>query len=95
MELHEIKNLRQFKVTFCGPTNSLGARVKVTEPARFNGDKNVSVTLSYDYAIGDIAEQALDLLNGLGFKAVARCSDKDSYTILCDNWGLDYIELKA
>lgn len=95
MEIQNIKNLRQFKVTFSGPTNSRGAMVKITEPARYNDAKNVSVSLSYDYAIGDIAQQALDHLNGLGLKAVARCSDKNSYTILCDNWGLDFIPLEA
>ena len=95
MEIHEIKNLRQFKVTFKAPTNHRGAGVKITETARYEGDKTVSVSLSYNYEIGDVAQQALNHLNGLGLKVVARCSDKNSYTILCDNWGLDFIALEA
>ena len=95
MNTYDLPNYRQFKVTFLSPTNSGGARVKITEPKRFTDGKSISVTLSYDYAIGDIEQQAVNHLDGLGFTLVARCSETNSYTILCNNWGLDFIELTA
>jgi len=94
MNTHDLPNYRQFKVTFLSPNNTRGARVKITEPKR-QTQKTISVVLSYDYAIGDIQQQAINHLDGLGFTLVARCSDKNSYTILCNNWGLDFIELTA
>ena len=94
MNTHDLPNYRQFKVTFLSPNNTRGARVKITEPKR-QTQKTISVVLSYDYAIGDIEQQAVNHLDGLGFKLVARCSETNCYTILCNNWGLDFIELTA
>ena len=94
MNTHDLPNYRQFKVTFLSPNNTRGARVKITEPKR-QTQKTISVVLSYDYAIGDIEQQAVNHLDGLGFKLMARCSETNSYTILCNNWGLDFIELTA
>jgi hypothetical protein len=94
MNTYDLPSYRQFKVTFLGPTNHRGARVKITEPKRFVDGKTISVTLSYDYAIGDIAQQALNYLLDKGFKPVCRTSETSSYTILCDNWGSEFIELK-
>ena len=94
MNTHDLPNYRQFKVTFLSPNNTRGARVKITEPKR-QTQKTISVVLSYDYAIGDIQQQAINHLDGLGFTLVARCSETNCYTILCNNWGLDFIELTA
>ena len=93
MNTYDLPNYRQFKVTFLSRTNHRGARVKITEPKRFTDGKTISVTLSYDYAIGDIEQQAVNHLDGLGFTLMARCSETNSYTLLCNNWGLDFIEL--
>ncbi len=94
MEIHEIENYRKFNISYLSPTNYLGARVKISEPKRFYNDKTVSVTLSYCYKTGDIAKQALNYLLKLGFKPVARCSEHKYYTILCDNWADEFINLK-
>ena len=94
MKTHELPNYRQFKVTFVGPTNHRGARVKISEPKRFVDGKNVSVILSYDYEIGDIQQQALNHLIQKGFNPVCRTSETSCYSILCDNWGSEFIELK-
>jgi hypothetical protein len=94
MNTYDLPNYRQFKVTFLGPTNYRGARVKISEPKRFVDGKTISVTLSYDYAIGDIEQQALNHLLQKGFKPICRTSETSSYTILCDNWGGEFIELK-
>ena len=94
MNTYDLPNYRQFKVTFLGPTNHRGARVKITEPTRFVNFKAISVTLSYDYAIGDIEEQALSYLLERGFRPICRASETGCYTILCNNWGSEFIELK-
>lgn len=93
IKVHEITNLRQIKATFMPPTNTRGARVKIWEPKRYNDDKIKPVILSFDYAIGDIQQQALNYLLEKGFNVVARASDIDSYILLCDNWGEEFIEL--
>ena len=94
MELHSIRNYRQIKVKFLGPTNTRGARVKIYEPKRWNSDKVKAVTLSYDYEIGCIAEQCVKHLQKIGMDRIAgRCSDTKSYTFLIDSWGEDFVEL--
>ena len=94
MEIQEIQNYRKFNISYLSPTDYRGARVKISEPKRYNNDKTVSVILSYCYETGDIAKQALDYLLDLGFNPVARCSEYKYYTILCDNWANEFITLK-
>ena len=94
MKIHEIQNYRKFNISYLAPTNYLGARVKISEPKRYNNDKTGSITLPYCYKTGDIAQQALNYLLELGFKPVARCSEYKYYTILCDNWADEFITLK-
>jgi|TARA_B100000073_G_scaffold301186_1_gene268026 hypothetical protein len=99
MEIHEInisdiKNYRKFNIYYISPTNTLGARVKITEPKRYYKDKTKSIFLSYDYEIGETGQQALNHLIKLGFNPVARCSEFNFYTILCDNWADEFLELK-
>jgi hypothetical protein len=94
MNTYDLPNYRQFKVTFLGPTNHRGARIKISEPKRFVDGKTVSVTLPYGYSIGDTEQQALNYLLQKGFKPICRASETGSYTILCDNWGSEFIELK-
>tara|TARA_R110000744_G_scaffold356884_1_gene463655 strand:+ start:349 stop:633 length:285 start_codon:yes stop_codon:yes gene_type:complete len=94
MQIQDLSNFRKFNITFIAPTNQRGSRVKITEPKRYDTDKAQSVTLSYSYEVGDIAQQALNYLIEKGFKPVSRCSDFNSFTILCDNWGEDFTQLK-
>ena len=88
---HEISNYRKFNIKPISPTNHRGARVKITEPARYNDDKTKSVILSSNGE--DSGQQGLDYLISKGFKPVARCSEYGFYTILCDNWGENFIKL--
>tara|TARA_R100001015_G_C4507837_1_gene80413 strand:- start:279 stop:569 length:291 start_codon:yes stop_codon:yes gene_type:complete len=91
MDVREIQNYRQFKVKYLGATNHRGSRVKIYEPKRYNDDKEQSVTLSYDYAVGDICQQAINWLTENGFpKIVARCSEFENYILLVDSWGEEY-----
>tara|TARA_R100001463_G_scaffold7286_2_gene23040 strand:- start:34 stop:321 length:288 start_codon:yes stop_codon:yes gene_type:complete len=93
MEIHQINNYRKFNISYLGATNYRGARVKISEPKRYNNDETKSIILSYSYEVGDIAQQGLNHLIKLGFKPVARCSEHKFYTILCDSWGENFIEL--
>jgi hypothetical protein len=95
MKIHEIENYRKFNVSILRPTNERGTRVKITEPKRYNNAKTRTVILSYDYETGDIGQQALNYLIEKGFKPIARCSEYKYYTILCDNWAEDFIELNG
>tara|TARA_R110000822_G_scaffold21770_2_gene68951 strand:+ start:250 stop:549 length:300 start_codon:yes stop_codon:yes gene_type:complete len=91
MEYQTIPNYRQFKVKFVSPTNHRGARVKIYEPKRYRDYKSTSVTLSYDYEIGDVLQQAINWLIDNGFpKIVARCSEFENYTLLVDSWGEEF-----
>lgn len=92
-EVHEIPNYRQFKVKTLPATDTRGTRVQITETRRYNDQKTRFVTLSYDYEIGDIQEQALRYLQDRGFNIVARASELDHYLLLADNWGENYLEL--
>jgi len=91
MRTYEIPNYRQFKVKFIAPTNHRGARVKIYEPKRYNDDKTTSITLSYNYEIGDILQQAVNWLIDNGFtKIISRCSQYENYTLLVDSWGEEF-----
>lgn len=93
MKAFQIPNYRIFKVKYLGATNTRGGRVKIEETARYNDDKNRSVTLGYDYEISDPQEQAYQYLTKKGFNVVARASENNHYYLLADNWGDNFIEL--
>jgi hypothetical protein len=88
-----MKNLRQIKVKFLGPTNSRGARIKIYEPSRFNDRPTYSKIFPYCYSTGDIKAQAIDILQANGFEIVATASEYQSEIILCDNWADNYKDL--
>lgn len=92
---NNIPNLRVFKVKYIAPTNTRGSRVEIRETKRFNGQKDDKVTLSYDYQIGDVLEQALQYLDSKGFEIVARGSEYNHYYVLADSWGEDFKDLKG
>lgn len=94
MKAYETPNYRQIRVTFLGATDTLGSRIKIYEPKRYNGDKVQSKVFSYDYSIGNVEEQAYKILVDNGFKVVARCSDIGNYILLCNNWGGEFINIK-
>ena len=57
-----VSNLHLFSVKYIGPSNSRGSRLKI-ESKRFGQ----SITLSYDYKIGNIKDQAVQYLQSKGF----------------------------
>ena len=94
MKIYEIQNYRKFNIKFVSSTENTGAMVRISETKRYNTDKTRSVKIPYCWETGDIAQQGLEYLIKLGFKPVARCSEYACYTILCDNWADEFIELK-
>lgn len=89
-KVHEIKNLRMIKVSFLSPTNSRGARIKIYETNRYNDEKTESKVFSYDYKIGDVQQQAFEILQANDFNVICRASEYSNYILLCDNWGEDF-----
>ena len=90
MKAYEKPNYRQIKVTFVGPTNTRGSRIKIYEPIRYSDEKVKSKIFSYDYSIGNVEDQAFKILSENGFNIVGRASDLDNYIFLCNNWGEDF-----
>ena len=88
-----MKNLRQIKVKFLGPTNHKGARIKLYEPSPFDFRPTYSKTFPYCYRTGDIKAQAIDILKANGFEIVATATEYKNEIILCDNWGEKYLEI--
>jgi hypothetical protein len=69
---------RAFDVRFMGPTNTLGARIRIRDLRR--DDK---VVIPYDYACGDVLEQGVGYLKSIGIEPdVILLADKlDCYLI--------------
>ena len=88
--IHEIQNLRIIKVSYLGATNTRGSRIKISETKRYNDDKTESKIFGYNYAIGNVEAQALEILQRNGFNVVCRAFDVDGYILLCNNWGDDF-----
>jgi hypothetical protein len=57
----EIPRLRALHIEFFGPTNTKGARVRIKDERN-----NVTKFLPYDYAVGDIVDQAYAYLKEQG-----------------------------
>ena len=91
--INKLNNLRQIKVSFLGATNNKGSRIKIYEPRRYNSDKIESKIYSYCYKIGDIQNQAYNILTNNGFNIICTASEFNNYIFLCDNWGGEFIKI--
>ena len=91
--VNEVQNLRMIKVSFLNPTNSRGARIKIYETNRYNDEKTQSKVFGYDYRIGDVQQQAFEILQANDFKVICRASEYGNYILLCDNWGEDFKQI--
>ena len=90
MDYYSIKNTRAIEVKFLGPTNYRGARIKLTD--NYN-DKKESTIFSYCYKIGNVLQQAVNILESNGAKIVCRASTKHSYILNIDNWSNEFINI--
>lgn len=88
-----MKNLRQIKVKFLGPTNHKGARIKIYEPKRRKEGKEQSKFFPYCYETGNIKKQAIEILKKNNFVVVSYSFEYENYILLCDNWGEQYLEI--
>jgi hypothetical protein len=79
-----MQNLRCIQVKFLGPTNTRGARVKITENRNSSKD---SITLDYSYEIGDGLKQAKKYLQDKGINCTGYTNlGGGLYIILSDSW---------
>lgn len=75
------KNFHVLKVTFIGPSNYKGSRIKITSE-RFKE----SVTLDYDHNFNSTKDLAVYWLDKKGFNIVGAAEGKDWYYIISDTF---------
>lgn len=88
-----IPNYRVIEIKFLPPTETLGSRIKLTQPSRGEGDKARNKTIDLKYSDKDVQEQAIDYLESIGFNIVGKVHLPNKELIMVDNWGEDYINL--
>ena len=89
---YEVQNTRVIKARFFSSSNG-SAKVKITD--NYLKERKQTVTLSYDYEVGNVAQQAFKFLVERGFNVVARASNDTGYLFMVDNWNEDYLTLKG
>ena len=97
MKAYQLQNLRQIKVKYISPTNFRGSRVCIYEPKRYNNDKTKRIYLSYDYAIGNGTEQAIQYLQSKGINLLGKSNVKGETILFSDSWQKgndDFITIK-
>ena len=78
------------ELKFLGATNTRGSRLKLKD-MRFN----TSVTLNYDYEVGNVITQATQYLESKGYIVVCYSSNhNDTYFIMCDSIDNSFIKLE-
>lgn len=83
MNTDTLPRYRAIHVEFFGPTNTKGARVRVKDLRQ-----GKTKFLPYDYAVGDIVEQASDYLTSCGIQTdgLALHDTQRGYTLLTSNF---------
>jgi len=81
--MKDLTRCRAFDVRFMGPTNTLGARIRIRDLRR--DDK---VVIPYDHACGDVLEQGVRYLKSIDIEPdVILLADKlDCYVIGSENF---------
>lgn len=98
-KIDELPHYRIIKTEFYGPTNHLGARIKIWEEPRYYDQDNRSwkaentVFLSYDYSIGNVLEQSLKFLVKHGFNPICTCAEFNNYYVVVNNWSDEYLSI--
>ena len=91
---NQIKNMRAIRVKYLPPTNNKGSRLKLTEQMYQTTD---TITLSYDYAIGNGTEQAIQYLQSKGINLLGKSDVKGETILFSDSWQKgddDFITIK-
>lgn len=79
--MKNLTNYHALTVTYLGPTNNLGSRVRIKSD-RFEQ----SITIAYDYEFNNTLEVAADYLSKKGFNLVGKGELKDAYLLLTDTF---------
>ena len=91
---NQIKNMRAIRVKYLPPTNNKGSRIKLIEQMYQTAD---TVTLSYDYAIGNGTEQAIKYLQNKDINILGKSNVKGETILFSDSWQKgsdDFITIK-
>ena len=91
---NQVENMRAIRVKYLPPTNHKGSRIKLIEQMYQTTD---TVTLSYDYAIGNGTEQAIKHLQSKGINLIGKSDIKGETVLFSDSWqkgGNDFITIK-
>jgi len=76
----DIPNYRMFVVTYLGPTDTKGSRVKISDP-RFKSSR----TIPFGYKYDRMKDQAIDYLEKIGIKIVGYSAiDEKDYLLTRD-----------
>ena len=89
-----IENMRAIKVKYLPPTNYKGSRIKIIEE-RF--ERVDTFTMSFDYAIGNGTEQAIQHLQNKGINLIGKAELKGETILFSDSWQMgdnDFITIK-
>ena len=92
---NQVKNMRAIRVKFLGATNNKGTRIKIIEQRYQTTD---TVTLSYNYAIGNGTEQAIQYLQNKGINLLGKSDIQDETILFSDSWQMgenDFITIKT
>ena len=92
--INEVKNMRAIRVKYLPPTNNKGSRIKLTEQLYQTTD---TVTLSYDYSIGNGTEQAIEYLQNKNIWILGKSDVKGETILFSDSWQMgnnDFITIK-
>jgi len=92
--INEVKNMRAIRVKYLAATNNKGSCIKLTEQLYQTTD---TVTLSYDYAIGNGTEQAIQYLQNKGINIIGKSDVKGETILFSDSWQMgnnDFITIK-
>ena len=91
---NQVKNMRAIRVKYLPPTNNKGSRIKLIEQMYQTAD---TITLSYNYAIGDGTEQAIKHLQDKGINILGKSNIKGETILFSDSWQMgenDLITIK-
>jgi hypothetical protein len=78
-----MQNLRAFEVTYLGPTDNRGTRIKIKD-LRHHKTK----IISYSYEHQCIKDDAINFLHSLNISCPYCCETEKGYIILSDNFDI-------
>jgi len=84
--METVQNMRAIRVKFLPPTNTKGTRIKLIEQMYQTTD---TITLSYNYEIGNGTNQAIKHLQSKGINILGKSDVKGETILFSDSWRYD------